>query len=153
MQLGGGIDPDEARALAKRILKHSGEIRFGVKIYPNSEQVFKFTIEPDATSKSVKEQGVAEEKQRLDPKCWTGYKKQGTKMKGGVRVNNCVPKESVEEDTAYAGGMGQGGNAGQSYRKYKVKPSGIAQGISETEAVNRNDGDGWHWYDIKPAGK
>jgi hypothetical protein len=49
--------------------------------------------------------------------------------------------------------MGQGGNAGQSYRKYKVKPSGIAQGISETEAVNRNDGDGWHWYDIKPAGQ
>jgi hypothetical protein len=42
------------------------------------------------------EQGVAEEKQRLDPKCWTGYKKQGTKMKGGVRVNNCVPvKESA----------------------------------------------------------
>ena len=30
------------------------------------------------------------EKQRLDPKCWKGYKKQGTKMKGGVRVNNCV---------------------------------------------------------------
>ena len=57
------------------------------------------------------------------------------------------------EDTAYAGGMGQGGNAGQSYRKYKVKPSGIAQGISETEAVNRNDGDGWRWYNIKPAGK
>jgi hypothetical protein len=37
-----------------------------------------------------------EEKQRLDPKCWTGYKKQGTKMKGGTRVNNCVPvKESA----------------------------------------------------------
>ena len=33
--------------------------------------------------------------QRLDPKCWKGYKKQGTKVKGGVRVNNCVP---VEED-------------------------------------------------------
>jgi hypothetical protein len=61
--------------------------------------------------------------------------------------------EGIEEDTAYAGGMGQGGNSGQSYRKYKVKPSGIAQGISETEAVNRNDGDGWHWYDIKPAGQ
>jgi len=40
-------------------------------------------------------QDVSEEKQRLDPSCWTGYKKQGTKMKGGVRVNNCVPvKES-----------------------------------------------------------
>ena len=36
---------------------------------------------------------INEEKQRLDPKCWKGYKKQGTKMKGGVRVNNCVPKE------------------------------------------------------------
>lgn len=39
------------------------------------------------------EQVIAEEKQRLDPKCWKGYKKQGTKMKDGVRVNNCVPKE------------------------------------------------------------
>jgi hypothetical protein len=36
-------------------------------------------------------QGVAEEKQRLDPSCWKGYKKQGTKMKGDTRVNNCVP--------------------------------------------------------------
>jgi hypothetical protein len=35
-------------------------------------------------------------KQRLDAKCWTGYKKQGTKVKGGVRVNNCV-KEQLEE--------------------------------------------------------
>jgi len=39
--------------------------------------------------------GMEEEKQRLDPKCWKGYKKAGTKMKGGVRVNNCVP---VSED-------------------------------------------------------
>ena len=31
-------------------------------------------------------------KQRLDPKCWDGKKKDGTKIKGGVRVNNCVPK-------------------------------------------------------------
>ena len=41
---------------------------------------------------------TTEEKTRLDPKCWTG-KKIGdpkTKMKGGVRVNNCVP---VEEET------------------------------------------------------
>jgi hypothetical protein len=37
--------------------------------------------------------------QRLDPKCWKGYKKQGTKVKGGVRVNNCVPiEESYEGD-------------------------------------------------------
>jgi hypothetical protein len=35
-------------------------------------------------------------KQRLDPKCWTGKHKEGTKIKGGVRVNNCVPNESEE---------------------------------------------------------
>jgi hypothetical protein len=40
-----------------------------------------------------------EEKVRLDPKCWTGKKigNPKTKVKGGVRVNNCVPAESVEE--------------------------------------------------------
>ena len=40
-----------------------------------------------------------EEKTRLDPKCWTGKKigNPKTKVKGGVRVNNCVPAESVEE--------------------------------------------------------
>jgi len=45
------------------------------------------------------DQGVAEEKVRLDPKCWKGKKigNPKTKMKGGVRVNNCVPAESVEE--------------------------------------------------------
>lgn len=44
----------------------------------------------------AKQQGVAEEKQRLDPSCWDGYKKDGTKMKGDTRVNNCV-KEELEE--------------------------------------------------------
>lgn len=38
-----------------------------------------------------------EEETRLDPKCWKGYKKQGTKVKGGVRVNNCVPMEEEWE--------------------------------------------------------
>ena len=37
-------------------------------------------------------------KQRLDPKCWKGKHKEGTKIKGGIRVNNCVPNEGVEED-------------------------------------------------------
>ena len=42
-----------------------------------------------------KSKAIDEEKQRLDAKCWKGYKKQGTKMKGDTRVNNCVPvKES-----------------------------------------------------------
>ena len=37
---------------------------------------------------------IWEAKQLLDPKCWKGYRKKGTKMKGGKRVNNCV-KEDV----------------------------------------------------------
>jgi hypothetical protein len=38
--------------------------------------------------------------QRLDPKCWKGYKKQGTKVKDGVRVNNCVKvNEELLEET------------------------------------------------------
>jgi hypothetical protein len=44
-----------------------------------------------------KEKGVDEVKQRLDPKCWKGKHKEGTKIKGGVRVNNCVPNESIAE--------------------------------------------------------
>ena len=45
------------------------------------------------------EQVIREEKVRLDPKCWKGKKigNPKTKMKGGVRVNNCVPAESVNE--------------------------------------------------------
>ena len=38
---------------------------------------------------------IIEAKQRLDPSCWDGYKKQGTKMKGGKRVNNCVKEEEI----------------------------------------------------------
>lgn len=36
------------------------------------------------------ESAVNEAKQRLDPKCWKGYRKAGTKMKSGIRVNKCV---------------------------------------------------------------
>ncbi len=61
-----------------------------------------------------------EEKVRLDPKCWTGKKigNPKTKMKGGVRVNNCVPKESVAEDLPPAG-YGD-------YSKGATKPDGTA---------------------------
>lgn len=41
------------------------------------------------------ESTIVELKQRLDPKCWKGHHKAGTKIKGGVRVNNCVPNESA----------------------------------------------------------
>lgn len=39
------------------------------------------------------ENALTEAKQRLDKKCWKGKHKEGTKMKGGIRVNNCVPNK------------------------------------------------------------
>ena len=50
-------------------------------------------------------------KQRLDPKCWTGKHKEGTKIKGGVRVNNCVPNESEELDEIDRRGFLKGAGA------------------------------------------
>jgi hypothetical protein len=47
-------------------------------------------------------------KQRLDPKCWKGKHKEGTKIKGGVRVNNCVPNESIEQGVAEGEGDPEG---------------------------------------------
>lgn len=45
---------------------------------------------------------------RLDAKCWKGKHKAGTKTKGGIKVNNCVPNESassqyapIQENTSY----------------------------------------------------
>jgi hypothetical protein len=37
------------------------------------------------------------EQRRLDPSCWSGYHKDGTKMKGDTRVNNCVKNEQEED--------------------------------------------------------
>lgn len=38
----------------------------------------------------VNQSAEENEERRIDPKCWKGYHKQGTKLKNGVRVNNCV---------------------------------------------------------------
>ena len=53
---------------------------------PTNEDIEKYVEELERAGYEV-----LEEKTRLDPKCWKGYRKAGTKMKGGVRVNNCVP--------------------------------------------------------------
>jgi hypothetical protein len=46
-----------------------------------------------AYNRTIQNKKVSEEKQKgLDgKKCWDGYKRMGTKMKGGKRVDNCVP--------------------------------------------------------------
>lgn len=41
--------------------------------------------------------GEENEERRLDKSCWEGYHKRGTKLKDGVRVNNCVKSEDAED--------------------------------------------------------
>jgi hypothetical protein len=56
---------------------------------------------------------ISEEiKTRLDAKCWKGKHKEGTKVKGGVRVNNCVPNESMDETAAWQKKSGKNKNGG-----------------------------------------
>jgi hypothetical protein len=87
------------------------------------------------------EQDIEEEKQRLDPSCWKGYKKQGTKMKGDTRVNNCVPVsessssileglQQVDEinwkHAAAAGAMALGALGGAGQAQAQFNPAGLS---------------------------
>jgi len=56
-----------------------------------------------STGKSSYSRQFDEESQRLDPKCWKGYRKQGTKVKDGVRVNNCVKVNEEINEAEYKG--------------------------------------------------
>ena len=40
---------------------------------------------------------ISEKKNLLSFKCWKNYHKEGTKIKDGKKVNNCVANENVEE--------------------------------------------------------
>ena len=62
--------------------------------HDNKQYNLNLKLMKDGSIRHGEQQGVAEEKVRLDPKCWSGKKigNPKTKMKGGVRVNNCVPK-------------------------------------------------------------
>lgn len=69
---------------------------------------------------------ILEEKTRLDPSCWKGYRKAGTKMKGDVRVNNCVPvKKKVDEYGAANGPP----NLNKSDIKRMMPPEPVAEQI------------------------
>ena len=61
----------------------------------HNESIEMEAVCPDCGMCATHGNSVMEVKQRLDAKCWKGKHKEGTKIKGGVRVNNCVPNESV----------------------------------------------------------
>jgi len=68
--------------LRKRAKKYGGE----------KGKMYHWCANMKSGKKKSDEETPSEDEQRLDDKCWKGYKKQGTKMKGGKRVNNCVKK-------------------------------------------------------------
>jgi hypothetical protein len=72
---------------------------------------------------------LSEEQQRLDAKCWKGYRKQGTKMKGDVRVNNCV-KVSEEFNAEYDD---EAGMAESNLHTLKRAVDGLIDTIDENE--------------------
>jgi hypothetical protein len=109
-----------------------------------------------------------EEKVRLDPKCWTGKKigNPKTKVKGGVRVNNCVPAESIEEstgqplsvqqlatisdaalDAAYGYGRSTPGNTfgwQANMKSAAYAKQMIDQGVTDIEAISDAIHKGWN---------
>ena len=92
-------------------------------------------------------------KQRLDPKCWKGKHKEGTKIKGGVRVNNCVPNESVEE----AGSPAQQAAIAINMKKAHKKPKNesleeefdLIENVIEGIAFNNNVDAETVWEDLE----
>jgi len=74
------------------------------------------------------EQHIQELKQRLDPKCWKGKHKAGTKIKGGVRVNNCVPNESMMPASSFVGSDKNKINGKGMLRKGPAKPGKLVGG-------------------------
>jgi hypothetical protein len=67
----------------ERDLEHDEEIE---NLYRKLNQV---TTDLQRIKELQRTAKLGEERQRLDPKCWKGYRKVGTKIKGGVRVNDC----------------------------------------------------------------
>jgi hypothetical protein len=78
-------------------------------------------------------------KQRLDPKCWKGKHKEGTKVKGGVRVNNCVPNESVAEGSLNEFAP-DGFNGGDDNEGFSPEIAKMAQEDGFTKGVGLADG-------------
>ena len=64
----------------------------------HNESIEMEAVCPDCGMCETHGDNMMEVKQRLDAKCWKGKHKEGTKIKGGIRVNNCVPNEDVAED-------------------------------------------------------
>ena len=76
----------------------------------------------------------AEDLDEAGTNCWKGYEKKGTKKMFGKTVNNCVKKESVEENTP---GFDQDA-FNNIFKDRKPKASGDAQNAGANRRINRS---------------
>jgi hypothetical protein len=91
-------------------------------------------------SKDTLEIGLLYEKM-----CWDGYKKQGTKIKNGKTVNNCVEEEELPEEDA------------EQCDKVTGKASSDRKGKKWTKCAKQSDGSikriHWGQAGVKVTGK
>ena len=140
--------PHLTKSLLKNILKGVGEegAHSIVKSLEWGDGAAKELLE--LITKDLKKHVSVEEsvKQRLDPKCWKGRHKEGTKIKGGVRVNNCVPNESVAEGNDWGGALYdpalQKGKRKPTLSGVKVKFPPKEQGMGPNEFMGTLDSKG-----------
>ncbi len=110
---------DQVRGTERAVKKKSGEHPFKGRLVGAAES-------------------VEEEKTRLDPKCWKGYKKQGTKVKGGVRVNNCVPVEEEWESFIEAFGADNPSQQNQTPQEKAKELATTQQSLNKLKSAGAN---------------
>lgn len=87
------IDPKNSKYKYVTQIHRLGEIAYSLKNWADSDDSSMQQKAIDTLKKygvDLPNIGQEDEERRLDPKCWKGYHKEGTKLKGGVRVNKCV---------------------------------------------------------------
>lgn len=87
------VDPKNSKYTYITQIHRLGEIGNSIKNWADSKEPLLRQKAIDALKKygaDIPDLKHEDEERRLDPKCWRGYHKAGTKLKGGVRVNKCV---------------------------------------------------------------
>ena len=142
----GGLEEDKAKPYVKPFIENGKQVGwkssdgYHVKywqMFAKDSAIKHAKLNPDEVQEDYTGEFAAEKTPAINP--YGGLKDNkfrgaiseeptnnptGASGEGGTRRYRPKPAGEIEEDTSYAGGMGQGGNAGQSYRKFTPKSAG-----------------------------
>jgi hypothetical protein len=97
---------------------------------------------PDCMSKSYESDNEDEDKwDNIEKACWTGYKQEGMKEKGGRMVPNCVPVEKAVESE----------NFDKAKEKYKEVISGRSGEPADKELYSRVIAEAKRKFEVYPS--